>query len=140
MYNKILIATDGSPHAERALDHARKLAQRMGPDTLLTILHVKTLIPIIEPLSGVEVFRLQEDEAQQIIQPAANALREDGIRHDWLSIPGDPAQTICSVARESGYELIVMGSRGLGRFSEVILGSVSHKVIQHAPCPVLIVK
>ncbi|MFK7691455.1 universal stress protein [Paenibacillus sp. HJGM_3] len=140
MYNKILVPTDGSPHADRALIHARKLAKRMGTDTLLTILHVKTLIPIIEPLSGVEVFRLQEDEAQQIIQPAANALREDGIRHDWLSIPGDPAQTICSVARESGYELIVMGSRGLGRFSEVILGSVSHKVIQHAPCPVLIVK
>jgi nucleotide-binding universal stress UspA family protein len=140
MYNKILIPTDGSQHAENALNHAITLVKSLGSDALLTVLHVKATLPIIEPLAGVDIFKLQEDEAQQIIQPTANRLREEGIRHDWLSIPGDPAQTICSMAKESLFELIVMGSRGLGRFSEVILGSVSHKVIQHAPCPVLIVK
>lgn len=140
MYNKILIPIDGSLHAQNALNHAVALVSSLGSHAHVTVLHVKATLPIIEPLAGIDIFKLQEDEAQQIVQPAAAQLTEASIKHDWLSIPGDPAQTICSIAKESGYDLIVMGSRGLGRFSEVILGSVSHKVSQHAPCPVLIVK
>jgi nucleotide-binding universal stress UspA family protein len=98
------------------------------------------ILPYLEPVSGVNVLEMQEEEAQQHIQPAVEQVKEAGLQHFWLSVQGDPALTICKAAKESGYDLIVMGSRGLGRFKEAVLGSVSHTVIQHSPCPVLIVK
>jgi nucleotide-binding universal stress UspA family protein len=140
MYTKILIPIDGSEHARRALDHAIKLAGNLDSNPLLTIMHVKDILPYLEPISGTNVLEMQEDSAQELIQPAVSLVEEAGLGSFWLSVQGDPAQTICKAAAESGYDLIIMGSRGLGRFTEMFLGSVSHKVIQYAPCPVLVVK
>ncbi|MDQ0495269.1 universal stress protein [Paenibacillus brasilensis] len=53
---------------------------------------------------------------------------------------GDPASVICESANQEKVDLIIIGTRGKGLVSEMILGSVSHHVIQHAPCPVLTVK
>ena len=53
---------------------------------------------------------------------------------------GDPAAMICSVARDLGVDVIVVGSHGKGFLSRVLLGSVSEHVARHAPCPVLVVR
>ena len=53
---------------------------------------------------------------------------------------GDAGDTICLVAEEIGADVVVIGSHGHGRLKEILLGSVSHHVLQHAPCPVLTVR
>ena len=53
---------------------------------------------------------------------------------------GSPAETIVETAEDEGYDLIVMGSRGLGRFEGFLMGSVSQYVLQHVHCPVLVVR
>ena len=53
---------------------------------------------------------------------------------------GDPSSRLLAIAEQEGADLIVLGTRGLGRIKEILLGSVSHKVVMMAPCPCLIVK
>jgi nucleotide-binding universal stress UspA family protein len=66
-------------------------------------------------------------------------LRETGIRHRLLFIDGAPVPVLLSVADSEVIDLIVVGSRGLGGFPELLLGSTSHQLAEHATCPVLIV-
>ena len=79
-------------------------------------------------------------EAETILQKALEAVGEiPGEVHTDL-LEGSPAETILDVANTRKSDLIVIGSRGLGRLTGVLLGSQSQKVVQHAPCPVLIVR
>ena len=55
-------------------------------------------------------------------------------------VHGDPAIEICRVAEEGRFDLVVIGSHGSGFLKQVLLGSVSHHVLHHAPCPVLVVR
>lgn len=142
MYKKILVPIDGSEHSMNAVKTAGSLANLLGSS--LTILHVKPeheyhwlgSVGVI----NIDVEKVLSDEGKRLIQPAVKLLNESGISYDTLYMTGDPAQKICEKAKDGNYDLIVMGTRGMETFSEVILGSVSHKVLQHAVCPVMIVK
>ena len=80
-------------------------------------------------------------EAQrEIIKDAVQVLADAGIDHEIVLLHGRPADEIIRYATESEADLLVMGSRGLGALREFALGSVSHKVLTHAKCPVLVVK
>jgi len=80
------------------------------------------------------------DDAQSILQKAVTAVGDvPGEIHTEL-IEGDSAEAIIDVAKTRKSDVIVMGSRGLGRLAGLVLGSTSQKVVSHAPCPVLIVR
>jgi nucleotide-binding universal stress UspA family protein len=66
--------------------------------------------------------------------------KKQGATVEAVAMEGDPASKIVGYADKGGFDMIVMGSRGLGRFKEMMLGSVSSKVLHHAKCSVLIVK
>jgi len=139
MYHRILYATDGSAAARKALAHARDLAQKYAAELILV--HV---FRRIEDFGKSPYFsELEEDRkraGETVIGQAMAELQDSGIVVHIEPTQGDAAQAILNVAAVRRCDLIVMGSRGLGTFQGVVLGSVSDRVVRHAPCPVLIVR
>ncbi|MCC6728614.1 MAG: universal stress protein [Chthonomonadales bacterium] len=146
MYSKILLASDGSETALRAAATAAELARRF--DASLTVLHVFAipLTPVsLAATPGAEVDPLLLERMAGEVQDAVarrtgRVLEEAGVPYATRQEIGHPAETIVRVAQQEGFDLVVLGSRGLSEIRSFLLGSVSDKVSHHAPCPVLIVK
>lgn len=79
------------------------------------------------------------EEARDIAEDAEGRLRGEGFDVQVAAPVGQPGPTICEWAKEEDVDCIVMGRRGRGLVGEVLLGSVSHYVVHHAPCPVTVV-
>lgn len=139
-FRQILVAIDGSEHAMKALETAKTLSKQLQGNLHLTVLHVNPTLSMNEPPVGIDVDERIEEEGRHILEPAADYLKDEGISYRVLAGHGDPASFICKIADQEKADLIIMGTRGQGLVSELILGSVSHHVIQHASCPVLTVK
>ena len=138
-YRNVLAAFDGSPDAELALEHAVALAQ--SHRARLALVAVVPPAPSFawQAPGGV---RAAHDAMQQEMDAGLRAAA-DGIPDD-LSLTtrlldGDPAREILRAAREGEHDLIVMGSRGRGRVTAALLGSVSNHVMHDADVPVMIV-
>jgi len=156
MLSKILVPVDGSTQAERALDYAIFLAKTCGAS--LGTIHVvqpPTTWPVSPGWSPpTSPDNLVHDERQtyrrmiEVIEANGNgilAMAEAKVKAAGLTVEkiiesGHPADRIVKVASDNGYDLIVMGSRGNSGIKEVLLGSVSHHVCQHAKCSVLIAR
>jgi nucleotide-binding universal stress UspA family protein len=141
MFKHILVPIDGSEQANRALDSSIALAQMCSSDVKITVLHVNPLLILNEPLIvDNSLYEHMEEEGRHIVSPAVEKLKAAQIEFSAEIKTGDPASVIYHLADFNHNDLIVMGSRGVGLMSEILLGSVSHKVIQHAHCPVMIIK
>lgn len=140
---KILCAVDFSENAQKALARASDYARAFSAD-----LHVVHSIPSHTIKSRWAIWEAvgKIDEEQFDLQMQAEAktelsgmLRNAGIQHPGEVLHGDPAETICSLAGEGGYDLVVMGARGLSYMQGLLIGSTTESVIRSSPCPVLIV-
>jgi nucleotide-binding universal stress UspA family protein len=140
MYQKILVPIDGSVHSQYTLTQAIVLAQTLGPGTTLTLVHVGSYAALADMAMAVDLNTLLADEGKAILQSAEAQFAGLNVQHDSRYLAGDPAESICRLAEEGQYDLVVIGNRGGGLFAELLMGSVSHKVIHHAPCPVLVVR
>lgn len=140
MYRKILVPVDGSAHSQYTLTQAIALAGEFAPGVTLTVLNVGSFVAFADGGMVVDLTSLLEEEGKAILARADEAFSGPEPAHDSRYLMGDPSETICRVAEEGKYDLIVIGNRGRGLFAELLLGSVSHKVIQHAPCPVLVIR
>lgn len=140
MYQQILLGVDGSEHALHAAKAAGDLARVVHCETLRIVVAFDPVSPYLgEPnLSTAITARMEEAEA--ILQSALEAVGEIPGKIHTETLEGSPAEAILDVAKTQKVDLIVMGSRGLGRLAGVLLGSQSQKVVQHALCPVLIVR
>jgi len=135
----ILVPTDFSSHADRALDYAIELAKVF--DSRIHLVHayhlpVQVALPdqVIVPTEFWEQVR---DAALARLQPSLARLNAQGIACDAELLPEAAAPAIVEAARRSGADLIVMGTRGLTGVKHVVLGSVAERVVRLAPCPVL---
>jgi nucleotide-binding universal stress UspA family protein len=141
MAESIVVGTDGSDHAERALDEAIAMAVRDG-----AALHIVVAFPdpavIREKItSGATAISVNLSEgADQVLARAAARAHEKGVRPETYARENDPAEAILEVARAQNADLIVVGSRGLSGLQRFLLGSVSAKVSEHAQCSVMIVR
>lgn len=138
---KILVPVDGSEQATLAASWAAKLAQRMGNE--LTLLHVY-VIDSAETIglanqSKDEIKDVQERRAAEVFDKAKSAMVETGEEVKTIVVIGDPAEEIIGLAKSGGYDHIVMGNRGMSLVEELLLGSVSEKVIREAHCAVTII-
>jgi len=148
MIKKILVATDGSGHAKKAIDYACDLALKYDAEIyLLHVIHKsgvpKSLLKVIEAhrIEKTPEHAILEEIGDRVIEMAERELKEKAVKNfQSCIIEGDPAQAIIEFAREKGIDMIVMGSRGLGDLEGVFLGSVSHKVCNLAHCTCLTVK
>lgn len=81
-----------------------------------------------------------QEEGEKILAVARATLNANHVQASMKVLQGEPAKAICSHAAVNGFDLIVIGNRGLSGLKKMMMGSVSEKVVQHAECPVLIVK
>jgi nucleotide-binding universal stress UspA family protein len=131
---RILVAYDGGEPARRALDTAISLAKRF--DALISVVSVVPYHPgraPIDPWDDDNVHRQELEEARGIL-----ALQ--GIEPELIEPIGDPARTIERIARDGGFDTVVVGSRGLGPLSRFFQGSVSQHVATHAETTVVIAR
>lgn len=147
MFERILIAYDGSNGAERALIKATELAKLCGAHLIvLTVYrHHSMLEASLSMVRGnVEPGSHLDDAMRATAREAANYgksyAKDAGVKQVSAFIKaGQPARTIVSMAHDKSCDLIVVGSRGMGATENYLLGSVSHKVTGIADCPVLVV-
>ena len=148
MVQKILVATDGSAHARKAIDYASDIASKYN--ATLYLIHVISETEIPEDLlEYVEVERIEEPPrsvyiqkiGEGIIGTAEKEVKSKGVKAVQSAVvQGDPAEKIIEFAREKGVDMIVIGSRGLGSVKGLFLGSVSSKVCHVADCTCVTVK
>jgi nucleotide-binding universal stress UspA family protein len=145
---KALIATDGSDFAVTAATRAKDV---LNPSLELTILTVvpPPVLPVAAPVTGLEASPVTTPEVTEELTEALQAEAQAGLERTARALGGDvqrrveygnPAAEIVRVAADEGYDVVVVGSHGSGFVKRVLLGSVSHHVLHHAPCPVLVVR
>src|SRR5699024_3431416 len=136
---RIGIAIDGSENAVRAAKHAIFLAKHL-PNAQLEIIFVADVDKAVD-----DRLLTQSPESltlirSQKVQPIVELAEEANIPTNVTLLKGKPSEAIINFANHETIDQLFLGSRGLNTFQEMILGSVSHKVMKHVKCPVTIVK
>lgn len=136
MFNKVIWATDGSEHADRALELAKSLVSENG-GSLVAVNTIEYLVA----KGGGTVFP-DQDEREAKIKQQIEDLSATGVRAEVRIVESganSPAHTVARVAEEEGADLIVAGTRGHTPLAGLLLGSVTQRLLSIAPCPVLVV-
>jgi nucleotide-binding universal stress UspA family protein len=145
MFRSIVVGTDGSETAQKAVREAIELAKAVDASV--------DLVSAYEPVSS-QRLREEAREAPRDLQwsvnpredvdatlgDAADEAKEAGVDVRTFAREGDPADAILDVAEERGADLIVVGNKGMTGAKRFLLGSVPNKVSHHAPCSVLIIR
>jgi nucleotide-binding universal stress UspA family protein len=139
MFTRILLATDGSPRSERSLQVALEVAQKYQAQVVIAHAY-----PYVSDLLGTPVYDAmlshRVGKGNEILDRAAQPFEQAGLTVKRELLEGPAAQSILKVAETRECDLIVVGARGLSELGGLLLGSVSHTVISHATCPVLVAR
>ncbi len=139
-YARILLPMDGSEHARLALRHAVNLA-RCGGGGHVVLMHSFGEIPaLIGGEAREELVRECTREAEALLAEPRALLDELGVSSSVRIVDGAPGRAVVRVCDEEGCDTIVMGSRGLGELGGMLMGSVTHQVLQLSRVPVLVVR
>ena len=140
MFERILLAVDGSEHGYHAAKMAADLARAMNSERLRIVVAYNRIPPYLGEPNLQQAIDARLTEAQEVLKKAMEIVGDVPAEIHTELIEGDAAESIIEVANTRESSVIVMGSRGLGRLAGLVLGSTSQKVVSHAPCPVLIVR
>ncbi|MED2942424.1 universal stress protein [Bacillus swezeyi] len=139
MYQKILLAVDGSAHSERSADHAIKIA-KLTAEAEVELIYVldysKSKSEVLHSASLAELESARRNKLKNIEEKFQTA----DVSYQITMKHGEPGPTIVSHANDHDFDMVIVGSRGLNSLQEMVLGSVSHKVAKRVNCPVMIVK
>jgi nucleotide-binding universal stress UspA family protein len=135
----ILLPVDGSEHSTRATAYAIKMANLMSARLLLLYCHRPFPVKLGEPYFQKAIDKLTA-QSDTLLTPFRSMLSEKGIPFEDLIMEGPAGEKICEIAQIEDCEMIIMGSRGRSDLKGLLLGSVAHRVLQQAACPVLIVR
>ena len=146
MYRNILIATDGSELAEKAVSHGLSLAKSVGAKVFVIVVEEPFNWFSVSETKSRQITEELAKHAEQIkkhamivLNRAANAAKQAGVSCDTIQVEDvQPYQAIIAAAKDNGCDLIVMASHGRNGLSAVLLGSVTNKVLAHTKTPVLV--
>ncbi len=142
MFKKVLLPTDGSENALKAAEYVTQL-MKTHSGIEVTVVNVYRLLPDLAthdlPFDPRLIESAKEGSRRAIAKTVA-VFEKAGLKVTTLSQEGDPAGEIVSCAESGGFDHIVIGSRGMGAVSGLILGSVAQKVLYLAACPVIVIK
>jgi nucleotide-binding universal stress UspA family protein len=150
LFERTLVPLDGSEHSVHALETAIQIAKKC--DGKITLIHVYSVLRVgVMPMAMAEPVILPPDLVTKlaetvrkagvtILEEAEKKVKAEGIQSKALLKEGHVVEEILKAAKEENIDLIVIGARGLSTLKEIFLGSVSHGVALHAPCPVLLMK
>ena len=122
---RIIVGIDGSVQSQKALDEAIAIAQHFSG--------------FIKAVTVAE--KAADKKAENIVKAAGQELTNARVGHDTcIAINSNPAKTLANMAKQENFDLIVVGSRGIGGGVSLLLGSVSKQIVSNAYCNVLVVK
>ena len=136
---RLLIATDGSPAAQIAVEDGVELARDLDARVLFVYVKPRPSGLLGEPFYQRRLTR-EAAEARAALATAMDAAEKLGVEGDWEILEGEPAVEIMAIAAERDADLIVVGSRGFGAIAGTLLGSVSRAVVHDADRPVLVAR
>lgn len=140
MFEKILLAVDGSEHALHAARTAADLARTVNAKEFRIVVAYDFIPPYLGEPNMQYAIDARMEEAKAILDHAVKEVGELPCEVHTEMIEGSEAEAIINVVNTRKSDVIVMGSRGRGRLAGLLLGSTSQTVVAHAPCPVLIVR
>lgn len=139
MYRRILLAVDGSENSMRATKEAVKIAS-LVPESKIEVVYVADLSKVKNEILHSHGKEELEHARRKKLSPMEESIRLKNIAYEVKILHGVPGPTLIEYANEEAMDLVVIGSRGLNSLQEMVLGSVSHKVVKGVNCPVLMVK
>jgi len=136
---KILVPVDGSDFSMRAAAYAVEMAKLM--DSEIMLMHCHKSFPVIlgEPYFQNAINKIMKN-AMELLEPFRKILHDAGVVYAERILEGPAANTICDTAEIEKADMIVMGSRGRTDLEGLLLGSCTHRVLNTAPCPVLVIR
>jgi nucleotide-binding universal stress UspA family protein len=143
MYRRIMVGTDGSEAAEKAIDHAIELCKSMGAQLIaVSVVDLKS-VSSIEQTDGEVYSRIRldlEKRANEILDNVEKKAIKEKVLVKKITPVGDPADVIVEQSKREKVDLIVVGTRGLLGAKRVVLGSSAEKIVRWAQVPVLVVR
>jgi len=141
---KVLVAFDGSEHSKRALQYVIDFARDSARPIEIHVLNVEHE-PVIygDYLTGSMIEDMNDtllDKARSVTDKAAVLLRAAGLAHESHVALGNVGERVNEAVKQLGCDTVVMGTRGLGSFGGLLLGSVANRVIHEVSVPVILVK
>lgn len=142
MIKHILFPNDGSDNSQKALQYVKEVALKFGAKVTVATIYESPLLNGIEivPYTFSELEKSIREIAEDILEKAHKDLNESGIPCDTRLEQGDPGKVVVELCENNDFDLIVMGSRGLGTVKSFLLGSVSNYVLHHTNCPMMLIK
>ncbi|HLC24067.1 MAG TPA: universal stress protein [Nitrosopumilaceae archaeon] len=139
MFAKMLVAVDGSKSSKKAFDKSVFLAQKCN--SKLYVVHV--VLDWEYGGDSAATFELIDElraKGSELLEQCKKQALQSSVQVETVLEQGDYAHEIIEVAKRKDCELIIMGSRGMSPIKELLLGSVTLKVMHHASCPVMVVR
>lgn len=136
---KILVPVDTSVYSSRAVDYAEGFAKKMKSSILLLHCHHRYPSYLGEPFLQEAINRIN-DKADKVLEPHRNFLIKQKVEFRELLLEEPVGEAITKTAEIENIDLIIMGTKGKTDLEGLLLGSVSHKVMHYAHCPVMIIR
>jgi len=138
LFSRILVAIDGSESAKKAFQESIYLAQKCN--SKLDVVHVVSCELGGDSAITFELIDELKNKAEKMLDEYKIHATKNNVPIEITIIQGDPTHVINQLAKTKRYDLIIMGNRGKRAFQELLIGSVSQKVMHHASCPVMVVR
>ena len=148
----VLVPVDGSEGARKAVAYAAEIARALRVPLQMLYAFPRNAIEMfgmpgeaptqnqLKYMSEEAFSKLRDDSARRVFDACRKAIDTDGVTVEETLLSGPPAEMVMKHAQQANDPVIVVGSRGLSTFGEVLLGSVSQRLVHHAGCPVTVVR
>ncbi|MFN7724640.1 MAG: universal stress protein [Rubrivivax sp.] len=139
---KILAAVDGSPFTKRMLAYLVAHDEWLGTQHEYTLVHA---VPAVPPRAAAVLDKAvlkahYEDEAEKVFKPIRTFFAKQGVKANFVSKVGHPADVIVGLANKGGFDLLMLGSHGHGTLGNLVMGSVATKVLAGCGTPALLIR
>jgi nucleotide-binding universal stress UspA family protein len=139
---KILLAADGSPFTQKALEFITSRKNVLIDGDELLVVNVQPPVPggVTSMVGSAEVAAYHAEESTKVLAPIQTFLEKHALRHRCMAVVGSAVEEIILAAKNGHAEMIVMGTHGHGWIGRALMGSVAQRVVTDSEIPVLLVK
>ncbi len=139
---KILVAVDGSPFTKRMLAYLAAHDEWLGEQQSYVVV---TAVPAVPPRAAAVLDKellksYYDDEAEKVFKPIRTFFSKQKIRAEFVAKVGSPADVIATLAKKGDFDLLMLGSHGHNSLGNLVMGSVSTKVLANCTTPVLLIR
>ena len=138
---KILVPTDGSEHSIRAAEYAISVAKTHNAQVMLVYVVDEVVIDQFSKAAERDVVEAElKNDGQRFIHYVVGLAEKEGVKSTSMLVKGTPFEQIVNITKSFDIDLVVMGTYGRRGPERILIGSVAERVIEYAPCPVLVIK